>query len=143
MIWRLGGRGIQLGCAKIEAKNGQPQSQNLSQTQLTPKPKPKPKTTNSWPPYATDFGLVSMCKSGTFFSACKPKLVSHRACRKNVLDLHVEKTSWICTWEKSLDFQIAPHKEASLLLATICMLCCCRCRYSSIGLARFLGSLSP
>ncbi len=77
-------------------------------------PKLKPKTTNSWPPYATDFGLVSMCKSGTFFSACKPKLVSHRACRKNVLDLHVEKTSWICTREKSLDFQIAPHKEASM-----------------------------
>ena len=67
-----------------------------------------------WPPYATDFGLFSMCKSGTFFSACKPKLVSHRACRKNVLDLHVEKTSWICTREKSLDFQIAPHKEASM-----------------------------
>ena len=47
VIGRLGGRGIQLGCAKIEAKNGQPQNQNLSQTQLTAKPKLKPKTTNS------------------------------------------------------------------------------------------------
>ncbi len=47
VIGRLGGRGIQLGCAKIEAKNGQPQSQNLSQTQLTAKPKLKPKTANS------------------------------------------------------------------------------------------------